>query len=134
SAGTVSGTPSGTVSYGFTIGVTDSNGCRGTRDYKSNVIVCPSITLPPPSLPPSVAKEPYHQVLTPSAGTPPFVFTAKDSMPPGIRITGSGTVLYGCGPGGAIFTVDLATGAGTYAGYYAPTFNATEIQYDSLSL
>ena len=131
--GTLSGTPSATGSFGFTISVTDSNGCRGTRDYKINVIVCPSITISPPSLPPGVAKEPYHQVLTPSAGTPPFVFTAKDSMPPGIRITGSGTVLYGCDPGGVIFTVDLATGAGTYAGYYAPTFNATEIEYDFLS-
>jgi hypothetical protein len=132
--GEISGTPTATGSFGFTVGATDSNGCRGTRDYKLRVIVCPPIAISPASLPAATVKQPYQQILAPSDGTPPFVFTAKDSsLPPGLRLSGTGTVLYGCDRGGAIFTVDLSTGAGTYTGVYAPTGPATEIEHDFLS-
>ena len=102
---------------------TDGNGC----------IACAVIALSPSTLPAATAGQAYQDTLIPYGGTPPYVFTAKNgSLPPGLHLTGSTGVLYGCDPYGEIFTLDLATGVGTSTGVYAPS-GAEEIEHDFLT-
>src|SRR5262249_23742652 len=135
------GFPAGTLTAGLALPA-DGAGTRQRIGAEAEAVAsggngclpCPTITISPARLPAAAVNQVYHQVLTPSAGNPPFVFTVQaGSLPPGMKISGSGTILYGCDPNGAIFTIDLVTGVGTATGVYAPTYSSTEIEHDFLS-
>ncbi|MGD0058937.1 MAG: putative Ig domain-containing protein [Verrucomicrobiia bacterium] len=90
--GELSGSPTATGVFKFTITVTDAVGCTASVAYTITV-ACPSLTLSPPSLPSAGVGQPYSQAITASGGQPPVTFTlAVGPMPPGLVLTSSGSV------------------------------------------
>lgn len=91
-AGVLSGIPSQTGNFSFTVTATDSTGCAGNQSY-SLVIQCGSITLAPASLPNGAFMVPYSQSITASGGLAPYSFlVSTGAPPPGITLASDGTL------------------------------------------
>lgn len=76
--GEITGVPTASALFGFTITATDENGCFGSRAYVFPILPagCPIITLSPETLPSGVVGTPYSQTITASpAGTYTFLVT-----------------------------------------------------------
>ncbi len=92
SGGGLSGTPTATGNYNFTIQARDANNCTGSRSY-SILVVCPSITLNPGSLPTATVGQSYSQNITATGGDSPYTFTVvSGSIPPGMFFGSSGAI------------------------------------------
>src|SRR5437868_14074711 len=97
-AGTVvvSGTPTASGLFSFTITATDANGCPGSRLYSIVIPVlsggCPVITLSPATLPNAVLGTPYSQTILASGGTAPYTFAiTSGALPIGLTLSTTGT-------------------------------------------
>jgi len=113
----LSGTPTSTGNFTFTIQATDSLGCIGFQTYTLvvNPPVCPLISLTPATLPLAIVGTPYSQTLTASGGTAPYTFAVTSgALPPGLVLSNSG-------PSSA-----LLAGTITTAGSYTFTITATD--------
>jgi uncharacterized repeat protein (TIGR01451 family) len=105
---TLSGVPAQVGSFDFTIGVTDDNGCTGSRNY-TLVVGCPTVSLDQVTLPSASLGTPFSQLLTASpAGTYTFAVTGG-ALPPGLSLSNSG----------------MLTGTATVAGNFVFTVTAT---------
>jgi uncharacterized repeat protein (TIGR01451 family) len=113
--GILSGTPTGTGSFSFTVRATDPGGCTGTRDY--TLLVCPVLAVSPASLAAATVGVAYSQALGASGGSAPYGFAVTGgALPPDLALSGAG-VLSGTpsAAGNFSFTV-TATDAGGCAG------------------
>jgi hypothetical protein len=98
--GTLSGTPTSTGNFCFSIRATDAFGCASiTRDFAIIIdpAACPAgtvITLSPSAFPPAQPGVPYSQTITPSGGTAPYTFAiTSGALPPGLTLNpATGTV------------------------------------------
>jgi len=83
STGVISGTPTATGDFTFSITATDSRGCKATASY--TLTVTPALTLTPGTLPNGVTGTTYPTQIIPSAtgGTAPYVYAATN-LPPGL--------------------------------------------------
>jgi hypothetical protein len=92
SAGSLSGTPTVSGTFSFTVGVTDANGCTGSQPYSLDV-ACSPLALrsnPPPA---GVVDVPYSQTLTVLGGRAPFAFVLADGeLPPGLGLAAAGVI------------------------------------------
>ncbi|HEV7921839.1 MAG TPA: ice-binding family protein [Thermoanaerobaculia bacterium] len=121
----VSGTPTTTGRYRFTLTATNGEGCSGTQEYEINV-VCPAIrggtspiTGASTTLPAGMAGIPYQSLQLPVVGgTPPYEFkvlTASDpplpiGLPPGLTVSPSGLLSGTPTKGGSYrFNVDVTS-------------------------
>ena len=68
--GLLSGTPTASGTFNFTVRATDANGCFGERAFTITVNACPSVTISPNALPGGLVGTAYNQTLTASGGTP----------------------------------------------------------------
>ncbi len=114
--GVLSGIPTSSGSFTFTVRATDSIGCFGDQIYTIiiNATNCPTITVSPLTLPAANAGTPYNQTITASGGTAPYTFTVTSgSLPPALTLSSSGT-LSGTPttPGSYTFTVTATDAAG----------------------
>jgi len=83
-AGLLSGMPTTAGSYPFMVTATDSTGvCSGSQSYRIDIL-CPAITILPPSLPGGKVCEPYTQTITPSCGT---CSITSGALPPGLVLS-----------------------------------------------
>jgi len=73
SAGVLSGTPTVTGSFTFTVTATDASGCSGTATYTLSVCVS-GLTLSPGTLPAATVGTAYGQTLAAIGGAPPYAF------------------------------------------------------------
>lgn len=90
--GMLTGTPSATGSFDFTVKTTDANGCMGVRRYQVSITAS---CLLPLTLPQGRAGETYNQPLTPVLGTPPHTCTLNGGgLPNGMGLS-SACVLSG---------------------------------------
>src|SRR5205085_528802 len=71
--GVLSGTPTRSGNYIFTIRATDLYGCTGTNRY-TLAVNCPAITISPATLPPPRIGTAYNQTNNASGGTGPYTF------------------------------------------------------------
>ena len=113
--GTVSGVPTSTGSYLFTVTATDAQGYLGSRPYTLAIAAAPTITIAPSSLPSANENLAYSQSITASGGNAPYGYAVTaGSLPPGLTLS-SGGVLSGTptASGSFNFTV-TATDALTY--------------------
>ncbi len=95
STGVVAGTPTTSGTFSVTIRGTDANGCFTELVYSITIpaVVCPVITLAPPTLPNGVVGTAYSQTITGSGGTGPYVFTiTAGALPTGLTLTAAGLV------------------------------------------
>jgi 6-phosphogluconolactonase (cycloisomerase 2 family) len=123
SSGVLSGTPTQTGSFNFTIRATDASGCFGERSY-SLAINCPPITLSPATLPDGATGVAYSQTLMASGGAAPYSFAVTAGALPGGLMLSSGGALSGTpnAAGAFNFTV-AATDANGCAGTRSYTVN-----------
>jgi type VI secretion system secreted protein VgrG len=80
----LSGTPTTTGPYSFTITATDSNGCQVSQAYAVlvNPAACPTITVSPATLPNIVEGVPYSETISATGGVMPYTFTVTAGLLP----------------------------------------------------
>jgi hypothetical protein len=91
SSGVLSGTPTATGSFTFTVTATDSVGATGTHSY---TILISSFSITPATLPNwTVNQAGYSQTLgTTGGGTAPFTFSSSGTLPTGLTLSTSGVL------------------------------------------
>ncbi|MGQ3279747.1 MAG: beta strand repeat-containing protein, partial [Shinella sp.] len=93
SAGVISGTPTGSGPYNFTVRVTDSTTpTANTLDKAYSVLIAaPAIDVTPDSPPDGGVGTAYSVQFSASGGTPGYTYTRDSgSLPPGLSLSGSG--------------------------------------------
>ncbi|MGH9723300.1 MAG: putative Ig domain-containing protein, partial [Bryobacteraceae bacterium] len=114
-AGLLSGTPTTTGNYTFTVRVNDASGQTATRSLQITIIQgSPALTLTTPSpLPPAGVGATYNATVRATGGTPPYRFSlAGGAMPPGLLLNPDGTII----------------GAATEPGTFTPNIQVTDVQ------
>lgn len=87
SAGALSGTPTATGTFNFTVQARDANNCTGSRAYTLQ-ITCPTISIAPTVLPDGEVGTPYSQTLTGSGGVAPYSFSIlTGALPAGLTLS-----------------------------------------------
>jgi hypothetical protein len=117
STGVLSGLPTVTGAFNFTIKALAANGCFGTQAY-SLAINCPVVALSPASLPNGTTGTAYSQTLsaTPAGGGYTFTVTSG-SLPTGLTLNPATGVLSGTPTASSSFTFTVtATGTGGFGG------------------
>jgi hypothetical protein len=112
SNGALTGTPTTAGAFNFTVKATDTNGCTGTRAY--TVLICPTITVNPASLPNGFTSIPYSQTLTATGSAAPYSFAVTTgALPGGLILSASGSLTgTPTGPGTFNFTVTATDAMG----------------------
>lgn len=109
SSGVLSGTPTVTGSFNFTVSVSDASGCAGSTAYTLSV-ACPNYTFGG-AYGAGTAGVAYSQAPSVSGGIAPVTYSATGSLPPGLSMAaGTGTV----------------SGTPTGTGTYSFTLNTTD--------
>ena len=84
--GDITGTPTATGAFNFTITATDDNACTGSQAYTVN-INCPTITVTPATLPDGDLGVAYSQTVSGSGGAAPYTFAVTaGSLPTGLTL------------------------------------------------
>jgi hypothetical protein len=91
--GEISGTPSASGTFSFTITATDAAGCTGSRAYTLGT--CPAIAVVPGTLTNGSFGVAYNQALSATAGTAPFTWSVTGGALPGGVSLSSGGLLAG---------------------------------------
>ncbi len=123
--GTLSGTPTVSGTFNFTLTVTDSTPSPAAQASQSYTLSIAGATLVPgqPTLPPAVRGTPYSQVLTATGGVAPYTYSlASGTLPAGLTLASNG-VLSGTptAEGSTSFTIAVAD-AGNATATQAYTF------------
>jgi hypothetical protein len=110
--GTISGTPTATGTYGFTVQVTDSSNPKQTATAALSIAVTTKLSVATTSLPNGTHGTAYSTPLAASGGTSPYTWSiTSGALPGGLRLSSStGTI----------------SGTPTTAGTYSFTVRATD--------
>jgi hypothetical protein len=90
SGGALTGVPTASGSFTFTVKATDVNGCMGTRSY--TVIVCATIVINPASLPGGFVGAAYSQTITAVGGTAHTFAVTAGALPAGLSLSAGGVL------------------------------------------
>ncbi len=126
--GTLSGTPTVSGTFNFTLTVTDSTPSPAAQANQSYTLSIAGATLVPgqSTLPPAVRGTPYSQVLTATGGVAPYTYSlASGTLPAGLTLASNG-VLSGTptAEGSTSFTIAVAD-AGNATATQAYTFTVS---------
>ena len=92
SSGTLSGTPTASGNFSFTVTAIDAHGHSGSRPYTVTV-GAPSLTVLPATIPSGTAGTAYSQTVTATGGNAPYSFSiTAGAMPPGISLSSTGAL------------------------------------------
>jgi len=124
--GVISGTPTATGTYAFTVTATDNSGSAytGVAAY-SIAIVAPGITLTPGGLPVATAGDSYSQTITASGGTAPYSYSLQSGALPSGMTLSAGGVLSGTPTQSGSFPIAVRATDSTAGGAYSGTFPYT---------
>jgi hypothetical protein len=89
STGVLSGTPSQTGQFIFTIVATDENGCTGSQQYTVTIGTCPAITVDPATATNGFLGVAYSQQFTQTGGTG-ITWSFSGTLPDGLTLDSSG--------------------------------------------
>ena len=90
--GALSGTPTSSGSFSFTVTGTDANGQTGSRAYTLAVAV-PVLTLTPATLPSGTVGVAYSQAFSAAGGQAPYSFAVTaGTLPAGLTLSAGGTL------------------------------------------
>ena len=90
-AGVLSGTPSTSGTYDFTVEATDSVGVSGSAPLVLAIASSLVVTTTSP-LPSGTIGAAYSQTMTASGGTPPYTWLVSSGTPPGLSFSSSGVL------------------------------------------
>jgi len=129
-AGVISGTPTTSGSFNFTVTAKDGDGFTGSKAYLL-AVMAPTITLSPATLTAATAETAYSQTLIASGGTAPYAYVVTTGvLPAGLTLSSAG-VISGTPTAGGTFSftitaIDSSTSPGPYKGTatYTLTVNA----------
>lgn len=110
--GSISGTPTATGKFQFTITATDITNKKGSQDYTVTINAAPTFTTT--SLPDATVGTPYSQTIQISNGTAPYTFSvASGTLPGGLALNASSGAISGTptSAGAASFTIAVSDGA-----------------------
>ena len=112
--GTLSGTPTASGTFTFTVTATDIYGCTTSTVYNWVISPCPAITLNPNTLPNGTPGTAYSQTITQTGGTNPTTYAViSGALPPGLTLaTGGGLTGTPTTPGTYTFTVQSTSVGG----------------------
>jgi large repetitive protein len=89
--GNLTGTPTATGTFSFTVKVTDANGQTATQATSITINAGVSTTFSPP--PAAVVGAPYSFTLTATGGTTPYTWSVNSgTLPPGITLSSAGVL------------------------------------------
>ena len=97
-SGLISGTPTATGTFNFTVLATDANGCPGSRSYVLVITggMCPTVTVNPAILPPATAGMPYSQTISATGGIAPYQYiVSAGALPNGLMLNGTTGLISG---------------------------------------
>ncbi len=86
--GSISGTPTHSGPYTFTVVARDSDGCPGRATFTLTVD-CPPLSVEPSSVPGATASEPYTQSFSVLGGSGAYTFGQTGSLPDGLSFSGN---------------------------------------------
>ncbi|MFO1394416.1 MAG: putative Ig domain-containing protein [Steroidobacteraceae bacterium] len=125
-SGQLSGTPSVSGTFGFTVTATDAQGYIGSRTYSLTITGMPTITVAPGSLPPGNQNLPYTQTVVASGGNAPYGYAiSSGSLPAGMTLSSSGVLSGTPSVSGSFSFTVTATDALTYSGSQAYVLDVT---------
>ncbi len=115
STGAVTGTPTASGSFTFSLQVTDANNKFATQPESLSITAAPTITTP--SLPSGDVGVTYSTTPTVTGGTAPFSWAVVGSLPAGLSITSSTGAITGTPttPGSVTFTLQVTDHNGVSA-------------------
>ncbi|MBI1762436.1 MAG: putative Ig domain-containing protein, partial [Acidobacteria bacterium] len=116
--GVISGLPTVTGTYSFTLRAQTAGGCNGTQSY-ALVITCPTVTLSPASLPNGTVGTAYSQSLaaSPAGGNYTYAVTSG-ALPAGLSLNLATGLLSGTPSSSGTFTFRItASGFGGCTGF-----------------
>ncbi len=124
--GALSGTPTVTGNFSFTLVATDStSGTPGqaSRSY-TLAIVAPTLTVAPSTLPSGTAGTAYSQTLSTSGGTAPYTYAlSSGALPAGLSLSSTGVLSGTPAVAGSFTFVVGVTDAGSFGGSHAYTLS-----------
>ncbi|HEY4991302.1 MAG TPA: putative Ig domain-containing protein [Nakamurella sp.] len=89
--GTLTGTPTATGTFPFTVKVTDANGQSATQ--ATSITIAAGVTATFPAPPNGVVGTAYSDTLTATGGTTPYTWSVNaGSLPPGLALTAAGVL------------------------------------------
>jgi uncharacterized protein (TIGR03437 family) len=123
---TVSGTPTSSGTFIFTVQVQDHMQNIATKQF--SLMINPALAVSNASLPGGITGANYAQVITASGGTPPYTFSIANA-PPGLSIDPKSGLLTGtpttAGPFSPVVTVKDFASQGVFPGTASKTFALT---------
>ncbi len=93
-SGELTGTATAAGSSGFSVTVTDADGCTGNGTYSFTVASpgCDNISISPLALLDGVIGSSYSQTFTATGGTAPYTWTTSGTLPAGLTMSTGGTL------------------------------------------
>ncbi|MEP7338784.1 MAG: putative Ig domain-containing protein [Acidobacteriota bacterium] len=89
--GVLSGTPTSSGTFNFTVRTTDANGCSGVGTYSLTIAqACGTIIIGPGSIASGNPGIPYSQQFTQTGGIGSVTFSTSSTLPAGITLSGGG--------------------------------------------
>jgi hypothetical protein len=135
SAGVISGTPTTSGSFSFTVTAKDGDGFTGIKAYTLSVSA-PTITISPTTLPAAMVGTAYSATLTASGGIAPYTYAiSAGALPAGITLSAGG-VLAGTATASGSFHFTVMATAGGFAGNqaYTLTVNAAAVSAPTITI
>ncbi len=124
--GAISGTPTATGTFNFTVNAADSDTPVQNATFTGSIQVATPLLITGSPLPNGIFGSPYSTTLA-SGGTAPYTCTlTAGTLPSGLTLNSSTCVLSGVPTLGAVFTFTLAiTDSGTQPQSASPTYSLT---------
>jgi hypothetical protein len=109
--GEITGTPTASGVFGFTVAVTDS--ARTTASRALSIRVIAPLRILTESLPPGIEGAPYSSPVSASGGTAPYSWSVSGSLPPGLTLNAATGAISGTptAQGSFSFTVSVTDAA-----------------------
>lgn len=105
STGAITGTPTSTGTYNFTVKATDSGNPQQTASANLSIVVNPALAITTAQLPAGVINQPYNQTLSATGGITPYTWSlSAGTLPAGLSL----------GSNGAITGTPTATGTSSF--------------------
>jgi hypothetical protein len=123
--GSISGTPSSSGSFGFTIGLVDSSNPQQSDSASLTITIIPSLMITTPSLPGGIDGTAYSASIAVSGGVAPYAWSiSMGTLPAGLMLDPATGAISGTPTATGVYTFTV-----TVTDHSTPTPQSTQQQY-----